>query len=99
MTASVILFSARISWIHETLTDSPLRAAPASASADVVEDRWTCIGAWLELYQRLGVQTNAYGTGLLGFGTTLFDPIMPVRFLSDPFFRLLSRETRPKPDA
>jgi len=52
-------------------------------------DRWTCIGACLELYRRLGVRTNAYGTGLLGAGTTLFDPIMPVRFLSDPAFELL----------
>jgi hypothetical protein len=52
--------------------------------------RWTCIGACLELYRRLGVSTNPYGTGLLGFGTTLFDPIMPVRFLSDPAFRLLT---------
>jgi hypothetical protein len=52
--------------------------------------RWTCIGACLELYRRLGVKTNPYGTGLLGFGTSLFDPIMPVRFLSDPAFRLLS---------
>ena len=65
----------------------------------LTEGRWTCIGACLELYRRLGVQTNAYGTGLLGFGTTLFDPIMPVRFLADPAFRLLSRETDPEPNA
>ena len=58
--------------------------------------RWTCIGACLELYRRLGVKTSAYGTGLLGFGTTLFDPIMPVRFLSDPGFRLLGARTRPE---
>lgn len=56
----------------------------------VAPHRWTCIGACLELYRRLGVQTNAYGTGLLGFGTTLLDPIMPVRFLSDPAFRVLA---------
>ena len=55
----------------------------------LVDHRWTCIGACLELYHRLGVRTNPYGTGLLGFGSTLFDPIMPVRFLSDPAFRLL----------
>ena len=60
--------------------------------------RWTCIGACLELYRRLGVRTNPYGTGLFGFGTTLFDPIMPVRFLSDPAFRLLVRRT-PDPAA
>lgn len=66
----------------------------------LTQDRWTCIGACLELYRRLGVQTAAYGTGLLGFGTTLFDPIMPVRFLSDPAFRLLSQDPRaPERDA
>jgi hypothetical protein len=54
--------------------------------------RWTCIGACLELYRRLDVETNAYGTGLLGFGTTLLDPIMPVRFFSDPAFRVLSMQ-------
>ncbi len=53
--------------------------------------RWTCIGGCLELYRRLGVQTDHYGTGLFGFGTTLFDPIMPVRLLSDPAFRVLSQ--------
>ena len=63
------------------------------------QNRWTCIGACLELYERLGLETNAYGTGLLGFGTTLFDPIMPVRFLSDPAFRLLTEETPEKSDA
>jgi len=61
----------------------------------LASERWTCIGACLELYRRLGVKTNPYGTGLLGFGTTLFDPIMPVRFLSDPAFRLLSSEAAP----
>jgi len=65
----------------------------------LAENRWTCIGACLELYRRLGVRTGAYGTGLLGFGTTLFDPIMPVRFLSDPAFRLLTDEQRRDPDA
>jgi hypothetical protein len=62
-------------------------------------DRWTCIGACLELYHRLGVRTNPYGTGLLGAGTTLFDPIMPVRFLSDPAFRLLRETDAPARDA
>lgn len=55
----------------------------------LTRDHWTCVGACLELYRRLGIKTNPYGTGLLGFGTTLFDPIMPVRFLSDPAFKLL----------
>jgi hypothetical protein len=65
----------------------------------LARERWTCIGACLEMYRRLGLKTNAYGTGLLGFGTTLFDPIMPVRFLSDPAFRLLREEPRREPDA
>lgn len=54
------------------------------------EDRWTCIGACLELYSRLGIKTHQYGTGLLGLGTGLLDPIMPVRFLADPAFRILT---------
>jgi hypothetical protein len=57
----------------------------------VVPDRWTCIGACVELYHRMGVKTNFYGTGLLGFGTTLLDPIMPMRFLSDPAFVLVEK--------
>jgi hypothetical protein len=56
----------------------------------VERDRWTCIGAAVELYHRAGIHTNPYGTGLLGFGTTLFDPIMPVRFLNDPAFQLVT---------
>jgi len=57
-------------------------------------DHWTCIGACLELYRRLGIKTHRYGTGLLGLGTGLFDPIMPVRFLADPAFRLLTDKDR-----
>lgn len=60
-------------------------------------NRWTCIGACLELYVRLDVKTASYGTGLLGFGTSLLDPIMPVRLLGDPAFRLLSIEDRDEP--
>jgi hypothetical protein len=56
----------------------------------VTNDRWTCIGAALELYRRMGVKTNKYGTGLLGVGTTLLDPILPVRFLADPAFELIT---------
>jgi hypothetical protein len=56
----------------------------------VAPHRWTCIGAALELYHRIGITTNHYGTGLLGFGTTLFDPILPVRFLADPAFELIT---------
>jgi hypothetical protein len=57
----------------------------------VADNRWTCIGACVELYQRMGVPINHYGTGLLGVGTTIFDPILPVRFLADPAFELITR--------
>ncbi len=57
-------------------------------------DRWTCIGICLELLRRLGIKTNEYGTGILGLGTGLFDPIMPVRFLWDLAFRLLTLTDR-----
>ena len=63
----------------------------------VAQDRWTCIGACIELYRRMGVPLNYYGTGLLGFGTTLFDPILPVRFLSDRAFILITKEEPPTP--
>jgi hypothetical protein len=56
----------------------------------VASDRFTCIGACIQLYRQMGVPLNHYGTGLLGFGTTLFDPILPVRFLSDPAFELIT---------
>jgi len=56
----------------------------------IATHRWTCIGAAVELYKRMGVKTNYYGTGLLGFGTTLFDPILPVRFLADPALELIT---------
>jgi len=55
-------------------------------------DHWTCIGACLELLHRIGVKTNDYGTGVLGLGTGVLDPIMPVRFLADKAFRLLTEE-------
>jgi len=54
------------------------------------ENRWTCIGSALVLYHEMGVQTNPYGTGLLGFGTSVLDPILPVRFLADPAFELVT---------
>jgi len=57
-------------------------------------ERWTCIGSCLELYHRLGIKTRQYGTGLLGLGTGLLDPIMPVRFLADPAFRLLTLDNK-----
>jgi hypothetical protein len=55
-------------------------------------NRWTCIGSALVLYHKMGVRTNPYGTGLLGFGTSIFDPILPVRFLADPAFELITKD-------
>jgi hypothetical protein len=57
----------------------------------VADNRWTCIGAAVELYKRMGVPINHYGTGLLGVGTTIFDPILPVRFLADPALTLITK--------
>jgi hypothetical protein len=62
----------------------------------VAKDHWTCIGAALELYHRMGITTNQYGTGLFGFGTTIFDPILPVRFLADPAFDLITTDAPEK---
>jgi len=53
-------------------------------------NRFTCIGACVELNKRLGVKMSDYGTGLLGWGTGLLDPIVPMRLLGDPAYRLLS---------
>lgn len=58
----------------------------------IAPDRWTCIGAAVELYKRMNVPINHYGTGLLGVGTTLLDPIMPVRFLADPALNLIEKD-------
>ena len=55
-------------------------------------DRWTCIGACMELCWRVGINIRWYGTGLLGLGTGLLDPIMPDRFLTDPAFRLITED-------
>jgi len=53
-------------------------------------DHWTCIAACLELFWRMGLPMRQYGTGLLGLGTGLLDPIMPARFLDDPEFVLIT---------
>ncbi len=50
---------------------------------------WTCIACCEEWDERLSLPTIRQGTGLLGLGTGLFDPIMPVRFLNDKAYRLL----------
>lgn len=63
----------------------------------VADNRWTCIGACVELYNRMGVPINHYGTGLLGVGTTIFDPILPVRFLADPAFELIKTSEYSEP--
>lgn len=57
----------------------------------IAADRWTCIGAAVELFRRMNVPINRYGTGLLGVGTTLLDPIMPVRFLADPALKIITK--------
>lgn len=57
-------------------------------------NRWTCIGACAEWYKRNRVPMRHYGTGLLGIGTGLLDPIQPQRFLTDPSLELLTEAHR-----
>jgi|AGTN01.3.fsa_nt_gi hypothetical protein len=54
------------------------------------ENRWTCMGVVLDLLEELGIKTRKYGTGLLGLGTGLLNPLMPIRLLRDPAFRPLT---------
>ncbi|MBY0551978.1 MAG: hypothetical protein K2W95_32140 [Candidatus Obscuribacterales bacterium] len=56
--------------------------------------RWTCVAGCIEWYRRNGVKLRKYGTGLLGLGTGFFNPIMPIRFVSDPKLELLSEAHR-----
>ncbi len=53
-------------------------------------NRWTCIAACAEWYARLRVPMRHYGTGLLGVGTGLLDPIQPQRFMSDKNLHMLN---------
>lgn len=53
-------------------------------------NRWTCVGACAEWYARNQVPMRHYGTGLLGIGTGILDPIQPQRFLDDPNLELLT---------
>jgi hypothetical protein len=53
-------------------------------------NRWTCIGACAEWYARLRVPMRHYGTGLLGVGTGILDPIQPQRFMTDKSLKLLT---------
>jgi hypothetical protein len=60
---------------------------------------WTCIACCEEWDQRLSLPTKKQGTGLLGFGTGLFDPIMPVRCLEDEAYHLLITPDRTRFEA
>ncbi|MBS2009072.1 MAG: hypothetical protein JST01_18615 [Cyanobacteria bacterium SZAS TMP-1] len=54
-------------------------------------NRWTCIGSVQELLWRMGITLDRYfGTGLLGAGTSILDPIMPARFFDLKCYRDLT---------
>lgn len=63
------------------------------------KDRWTCMGAVLEMLQKLGVPVRHYGTGMLGLGTGLFNPLLPIRLMSDPCYRLVTMDDKAAYDA
>ncbi|MBY0359429.1 MAG: hypothetical protein K2W82_15610 [Candidatus Obscuribacterales bacterium] len=58
------------------------------------QDRWTCMGVVLETLQRLNVPIRNYGTGMLGLGTGLLNPLLPIRLLSDPCYRLVNLDDK-----
>ena len=53
-------------------------------------DHWTCFGSQMEYYARQGLKMRHYGSGILGLGTGLLDPLNPGRLLDDPNFELLT---------
>jgi hypothetical protein len=53
-------------------------------------DNWTCVGMVMELWWRMGLRMRWLGTGLLGLGTGLLDPLKADRLLDEPALRLLT---------
>jgi hypothetical protein len=61
--------------------------------------RWTCIGACVECYMRMGLKLRKYGVGLLGLGSGLLDPILPIRLCTDTALRLLTLQDKADSEA
>ncbi len=59
-----------------------------------VKNRWTCIAICIACLKEIGVRVSDYGTGMLGLGTGLLDPIQPVRLLGDKAYRLISLDDK-----
>ena len=57
-------------------------------------NRWTCIAICIACLKEIGVGVGDYGTGMLGLGTGLLDPIQPVRLLGDKAYRLITLEDK-----
>lgn len=57
-------------------------------------DHWTCIAICIACLKEIGVPVGDYGTGILGLGTGLLDPIQPVRLLGDKAYRLVSLDDK-----
>ena len=62
-------------------------------------NRWTCIAICVQVLKNLGVGIGDYGTGMLGLGTGLLDPIQPVRLLGDKAYRLVDLDDRARFEA
>lgn len=62
-------------------------------------NRWTCIGICIECLKRLNVPVGNYGTGMLGLGTGILDPIQPVRLLADKAYRLVDLSDKARHEA
>lgn len=62
-------------------------------------NRWTCIAVCIAALKEVGVPVGDYGTGMLGLGTGLLDPIQPVRLLGDKAYRLVNLDDKSKFEA
>ena len=54
------------------------------------KDRYTCMAANLHVLRAAGIPVGEYGTGMFGL-IGEFNPLLPIRFMKDPVFRVLTK--------